>query len=84
MWAVISSIGVVVLVGAFALFKAVAGPPELPAPKIKVKQEIPDHLKGKLPPEVEAQILEQTKKYGEVDPNAPSAPTAPSAPPGSQ
>lgn len=61
--------------------RAISGPPDLAAPKIKVKQAIPEHLKGKLTPEQEAQILEQTKKYGEIDPNAPAAPTPPTAPP---
>lgn len=71
-WAVVVSIAVVALIGGFFVVRGAMGPGELPAPKIKVKQEVPDHLKGKLPPEVEAQIREQTKKYGEVDPNAPA------------
>lgn len=79
-WVVISAIAVVVVIGAIVIFKGSAGPGDLPAPKIKVKQEVPDHLKGKLPPEVEAQIKEQTRKYGEVDPNAPSGPSDSNAP----
>lgn len=70
-WVVISAIVVVVVIGGIFAFKASAGPGELPAPKIKVKQEIPDHMQGKLTPEMEAQIREQTRKYGEIDPNAP-------------
>ncbi len=80
-WVVVSSIVLVVLVGGFFIFRAMAGPADLPAPKIKVKQAIPDHLKGKLTPEQEAQILEQTKKYGEIDPNAAGSSPAPTAPP---
>lgn len=83
LWAVISSIAAVVLIGVLVVYKATGGPGELPAPKIKVKEEIPEHLKGKLPPEVEAQIREQTKKYGEIDPNAPT-PGPTSGPPGGQ
>jgi hypothetical protein len=64
-WVVITSIAVVVLIGGFFIYKAIAGPGELAAPKIHVKEEIPEHLKGHLPPEVEAQIREQTKKYGD-------------------
>lgn len=80
-WAVIASVAVVVLIGGFFLVRAAMGPGELPAPKIKVRQEIPDHLKGKLPPGVEAQIRQQTQKYGEVDPNAPQSKSmAPSNP----
>lgn len=79
-WVVISAIALVVVVGGFLIFRASSGPGDMPAPKIKVKQEVPDHLKGKVPPEVEAQIREQTKKYGEVDPNAPAGPTDPNAP----
>lgn len=71
-WAVVVSVTVVVLIGGFFVFRGAMGPSDLPAPKIKVKQEIPDHLKGRLTPEVEAQIREQTRKYGEVDPNAPA------------
>ncbi|HRF59004.1 MAG TPA: hypothetical protein PLH94_03705 [Fimbriimonadaceae bacterium] len=70
-WAVIASIAAVALIGGFVVIFGAMGPRELPAPKIKVKQEIPDHLKGRLSPEVEAQIREQTKKYGEIDPSAP-------------
>ncbi len=73
-WAVIASIAAVVLLGGLFVGLGALGPGELPAPKIKVKQEVPEHLKGKLSPEVEAQIREQTQKYGEIDPNAP-APT---------
>lgn len=80
-WVVVASVAVLVLIGGFFAFRIAAGPGDLPAPKIKVKQEIPDHLKGKVSPEVEAQIREQTQKYGEVDPNAPSGPSGPSGPP---
>lgn len=80
-WVVISAISVLVVIGAFFGIRAAQGPGDLPAPKIKVKQEVPDHLKGKLSPEVEAQIREQTRKYGEVDPNAPGGPSGPQAPP---
>ena len=68
----IGYLAVGVLIGGFFVWRGAAGPAELPAPKIKVKQEIPDHLKGKLSPEVEAQIRHQTQKYGELDPNAPA------------
>lgn len=71
-WVVVTSIAVIVAVGGFFFVRGTLGQGELPAPKIKVKQEIPDHLKGKLSPEAEARIREQTKKYGEVDPNAPA------------
>ncbi len=63
-WVVVSSIVLVVLVGGFFIFRAMAGPPDLPAPKINVKPEIPEHLKGKLSPEMEKQAIEQAKKYG--------------------
>lgn len=75
-WAVVSSISVVLLIGVFFVYRAISGPAELPAPKIKVQQEVPEHLKGQLSPEMEAKIREQTQKYGEVDPNAPAPPTA--------
>ena len=63
-WVVVSSIVLVVLVGGFFIFRAMAGPPDLPAPKINVKPEIPERLKGKLSPEMEKQAIEQAKKYG--------------------
>ncbi len=81
-WAVVSSIGVVVIIAGYFIFKAVSGPPDLPAPKIKVKEEIPEYLKGRLSSEMERTIREQTKKYGEIDPNAPSGPTPLNGPPG--
>lgn len=80
-WVFVSSVAVVVLVGGFFLVRAVQGPGELPAPKIKVSQEIPDHLKGKLSPELEAKIREQTSRFAEIDPNAPKASGGPTAPP---
>lgn len=70
-WVFGATIAVAVVIGGFFLARALMGPGDLPAPKIKVKQEIPEHLKGNLSPEMEAQIREQTRKYGEVDPNAP-------------
>lgn len=82
MWAVISMISVVVIIAGFFIFKAVSGPGDLPAPKIKVKEEVPSHLKGKISPEMEQQIREQTKKFGEVDPNAPAGGAAPGPPSG--
>ncbi|MBX3095732.1 MAG: hypothetical protein KF812_02610 [Fimbriimonadaceae bacterium] len=81
-WAVVTAIVVAVAIGGFFLNRAISGPPELPAPKIKVQQEIPDHLKGRLDPETEAQIREQTQKYGEIDPNAAPAPSPSNGPPG--
>lgn len=77
----IGAIAVAVILTVFVIAKAVMGPGDLPAPKIKVKEEIPAHLKGKLSPEMEAQIREQTAKYGEIDPNAGQAPTPHTAPP---
>lgn len=71
-WVVATAITLVLGVGGFFIFRAMSGPGDLPAPKIKVRQEVPEHLQGKLTPEMEAQIREQTKKYGEVDPNAPA------------
>lgn len=76
-WMFATVVVVVVGIGGLFLARAIMGPGELPAPKIKVKTEIPEHLKGKVSPETEAMIREQTRKYGEIDPNAPSAPTGP-------
>ena len=63
-WVVVSSIVLVVLVGGFFIFRAMAGPPDFHAPKINVKPEIHEHLTGKLSPEMEKQAIEQAKKYG--------------------
>lgn len=71
-WVVITSIVVVVCIGGYFLGRAIMGPGELPAPKIKVKEVVPEHLKGKLSPETEALIREQTKKYGDVQPGPQS------------
>ncbi len=80
-WVVISSIVVVVLIGGFFIMRAIAGPPDLPAPRINVKPELPERLKGKLSPEMEKQAIEQAKKYGGNGSDAAGAPTAPTAPP---
>jgi len=80
-WAVISAIAVAAIIGVFFVVRAASGPPELPAPKIKVKQEIPEHLKGHMTPEMEKEIREQTQKYGEIDPNAPANSGPPAGPP---
>jgi hypothetical protein len=61
---VIGIIAVVVVLGGFAIFKAVQGPGELPAPKIKVGDKaVPDYVKG-MSPEMQKMVEEQTKKYG--------------------
>lgn len=83
-WAVISAIAVAAIIGVFFVVRAASGPPELPAPKIKVKQEIPEHLKGHMTPEMEKEIREQTQKYGEIDPNAPANSGPPAGPPTGQ
>ncbi len=79
-WVVVASVALVVFIGGFFAVRAASGPGDLPAPKIRVKEAIPEHLKGKMSPEMEAQIKEQTEKYGEIDPNAPGLPADSSTP----
>ena len=82
-WAMISAVVVAVAVVAFFVYQASQGPGDLPAPKIVITEEVPEHLKGKMSPEMEKMMREQAKQYGTMDPNAKSDP-APTAPPSGQ
>ncbi|MBN9501240.1 MAG: hypothetical protein BGO01_05445 [Armatimonadetes bacterium 55-13] len=78
---------VVVVVGlvCFFGFRMLSGPPEFPAAKLKLGPDgaVPSYMKGKLSPEMEKMVEEQTKKYGATEGgtgNPGNQPTAPPAP----
>jgi|GEM_PF-4528499 len=63
---IIGAITVVAAVGIFFLIKA-GGTETVPGPKIEVGQQaVPEYLRDKLPPEVQAQIKQDSERLGTV------------------
>lgn len=82
---IIGAIAVVAAVGIFFLIRA-GSTPTVPGPKIEVGQQaVPEYLRDKLPPEVQAQIKQESERVGTVTERATQmgsqAPAAPNAAP---
>lgn len=81
---VYSTVVIVLALAGFFGYRALSGPPEFPAAKLKLGPEgaVPSYMKGKMTPEMEKMIEEQTKKYGAVEGggNGGNQPTAPPTP----